>query len=64
MCDIFAPVAENMEDALITNVRVQSSIRPKPTFLSTLNSVPVLEAGAVNGPFEVHVNSKRLNHFV
>lgn len=59
MCDIFAPVAENMEDALITNVRVQSSIRPKPTFLSTLNSVPVLEAGAVNGPFESLVNMNK-----
>ncbi|XP_078258734.1 LON peptidase N-terminal domain and RING finger protein 2 [Rhinoraja longicauda] len=60
MCDIFAPVVENMEDTLITNVLVQSSsIGPKPTFLSTFNSAPVLEAVTVNESFKSLVNMNK-----
>ncbi|XP_051882728.1 LON peptidase N-terminal domain and RING finger protein 2 isoform X2 [Pristis pectinata] len=53
LCDIFAPVVENMEDTLLTNMRVQSSsIRPKPTFLSTFSSASVVKDGTVAGSFE------------
>ncbi|XP_069747120.1 LON peptidase N-terminal domain and RING finger protein 2-like isoform X2 [Narcine bancroftii] len=53
LCDIFAPVVENMEDALLTNVRVQSSsIRPKPTFLSTFSSATFVKDRTAAEPFE------------
>ncbi|XP_059816642.1 LON peptidase N-terminal domain and RING finger protein 2-like [Hypanus sabinus] len=61
LCDMFAPVVENMEDTLLTNMRVQAtSIRPKPTFLSTFSSASVVKGGTAAGPFECLIKVNKI----
>ncbi|XP_072119372.1 LON peptidase N-terminal domain and RING finger protein 2 isoform X1 [Mobula birostris] len=61
LCDMFVPVVENMEDTLLTNMRVQAtSIRPKPTFLSTFSSASVVKGGTAAGPFECLIKVNKI----